>query len=309
MGNGILLTGKEGQLGWELQRALATLAPLYSFDSHTLNLANEEALRKVVRRLKPSVIVNAAAYTDVERAEQDEKLLTQVNAIAPAILAEEAKRQRALLVHYSSDYVFDGKSDRPYEEEMATKPLNCYGRSKLEGERAIQAVGGRYLILRTGWIYGNRGRNFLNTMLQLDAAKQGEVTIVNDQVGTPTWSRLVANATGQLLAQLSFQQAREVAGIYHLSSSGQTSWYGFAAELFYLWRLLLEKRDAFLYSQPALLPISSEDYPTKARRPAYSVLDNEKLQRTFGITLPDWLEGLKLCLDERSSPVHGITSL
>lgn len=287
----ILLTGARGQLGWELRRTLDCLGEVVAFDSRALDLADADAIRRTVRALAPQVIVNPAAYTAVDKAESDADRAHAVNATAPAVLAEEAARLGALLLHYSTDYVFDGSGERPWREDDPTGPLNVYGASKLLGERSIQASGCRHLIFRTSWVYGLRGGNFLLTMRRL-MRERTELKIVADQIGAPTWCRDLAQASAAILAQL-LSPARgadrpEPWGVYHMTNAGETSWHGFAAAI-----LALDPPEP----APRLLPIATSDYPTPARRPHNSRLDNDKLARVFGIRLPDWHHALKLCLD------------
>jgi dTDP-4-dehydrorhamnose reductase len=280
-----MLLGARGQVGWELERALAPLAEVVALGRERLDLARPDSIVATVRQHRPTVIVNAAAYTAVDRAEQEPDLAHAVNAVAPGILAEEARRCGALLVHYSTDYVFDGGKGSPYTEEDAPRPLNTYGRTKLEGERAIQAAGPPYLILRTGWVYGLRGKNFLLTIQRL-ASERKELRVVDDQAGAPTWSRFLAEATAQMLAR---HDVSERSGLYHLSAAGCTSWYGFA-------RAILDRLPAD--ARPALIPIASEDYPAAAQRPRYSVLDNTRYQQCFGLRSPGWDEQLRLVLED-----------
>ncbi|MBD2102439.1 dTDP-4-dehydrorhamnose reductase [Leptolyngbya sp. FACHB-261] len=303
--NRILLVGADGQVGWELQRTLLTLGDVIAVGRNTsqsalrVDLAAPDTIQQVVRELKPSLIVNAAAYTAVDKAEQEVELAEKVNAVAPGILAEEAKRLGAAIVHYSTDYVFNGSSDIPYTEQDQPDPLNTYGRTKLIGEQAIQAVGLPHLILRTSWVYGLRGRNFLLTMLKL-AQEREELRIVSDQIGAPTWSRTIAEATAQVLASSMRDPERfwaEQAGLYHLTAVGRTSWHGFAEAIFQLQRLKT-------LNLKALVAIPSEQYPTPAKRPAYSQLDTSKLSETFGLKLPEWRRALELALDISSNSVE-----
>ncbi len=285
----ILLTGVNGQVGWELRRALAPLGRVVGLDSRALDLSDPDAIRATVRGIAPRLIVNPAAYTAVDKAESEPERARAVNGIAPGILAEEAWRCGAILVHYSTDYVFDGRKAGPYLEDDAPNPLNVYGASKLEGEQAIAASGARHLILRTSWVYGARGGNFLLTMQRL-MQERPELRIVDDQIGAPSWSRMIAEATAQVLAQC-LSPARgadrpEPWGTYHLTNAGETSWHGFATAIAELGGYATR-----------LTPIPSSDYPTPARRPANSRLDNGKLARAFGLRLPDWREALKLCMD------------
>jgi dTDP-4-dehydrorhamnose reductase len=269
-----LVTGRNGQLGAELAASLAALGEITVTDRAQLDLSNELATRRVLRELKPELIVNAAAYTAVDRAESEPELAMQVNARAPGVLGEEAKRLGALLVHYSTDYVFDGTKSAPYVEDDVPHPLNVYGRSKLEGERAVAASGARHLILRTSWVYGPRGRNFLFAILA--RARQGApLRVVADQLGAPTSSTAIARGTAQLLERMRTLSGAE--GLYHMTAQGETSWHGFAQAIVAGAGLAVE-----------VAPISTADYPTAARRPMNSRLDNGKLERTFGLRLPDW---------------------
>lgn len=288
----ILLTGANGQVGWELRRALSPLGQVAAVDSKAMDLADPDAIRRVLAEVRPRLIVNPAAYTAVDKAEAEPHLARKVNAEAPGLLAEVAAKTGALLVHYSTDYVFDGSGDAPWKEDDPTGPLNVYGATKLAGEQAIAATGCRHLIFRTSWVYGARGANFLLTMGRL-MRERPELKIVADQVGAPTWCRGLADATAHVLAQW-LSPARgadkpEPWGVYHMTHGGETSWHGFAQAI-----LELEGLEA----PPRLLPIPSGDYPTPARRPLNSRLDNGKLERTFGIRLPAWRTALKLCLDK-----------
>ncbi len=297
----ILITGRDGQLGFELVRTLATFAPIVATTRATLDLADAAQIRDGVARLRPRLIINAAGYTAVDRAEAEEGIAFAINARAPGVLAEEAARLNVPLIHYSTDYVFDGigiadasGGRRPYREGDPTAPIGVYGRSKRAGEEAVLAAGGAALILRTAWLYAERGRNFLLTMLRL-AAERDEVRVVDDQMGCPTWARLVAEATAQIIAGTgaaangaSGLGGRQ--GIYHLACGGSTSWHGFAAEIFSA--VAAAGRRA-----PRLTPIPTKDYPTPAARPAYSVLDGSAIRRAFGVEMPDWRIGLALCLE------------
>ena len=256
----VLLTGRSGQVGWDLERLLDDVV---ATDRAALDLADPGAIPGIVREAKPEVIINAAAYTAVDKAESEKGLAMQVNGAAPGLLAEEAKRLGALLVHYSTDYVFDGEKKAPYVEEDAPHPLGVYGASKLEGEKRIRASGCRHLILRTSWVYAPRGRNFFLTIK--NASKP--LRVVDDQRGAPTSSRFLAEYTLALLK-------KNAEGLLHLVPSGETTWYGFARSI------LGEKAD--------IAPIRSSEYPTPARRPANSVLDNRKAAALLGKPLPDW---------------------
>ena len=295
----ILLTGKNGQVGWELQRTLSTLGEVIALGQADMDLANPDTIRKICRDVKPNLIVNPAAYTAVDKAETEPTLALAINGTAPGILAQEAQRLGAALIHYSTDYVFDGSKNTPYTEQDIPNPQNIYGSSKLAGERAIQAVDVPHLILRTAWVYGARGKNFLLTMQRL-AREKPLLKVVDDQVGAPTWSRLLAEATAHIVAQgLSRDQEsvtsyiRQHSGVYHMSCAGQTSWHGFASAI-------LAGANASTHANVSaqLQPIPSSEYPTPAARPAYSVLSNEQLARTFGITLPDWRVALEMVLAE-----------
>jgi len=286
----LLVTGAEGQVGWELCRTLSCLGEVIACSRATLDLGNVSQLRETVQRVQPAAIVNAAAYTAVDKAESDQALARSINADAPRIFAEEAARLGAWLVHYSTDYVFDGTKSAPYVESDAPNPANVYGRTKLDGELGIAAVGGRHLIFRTSWVYASRGKNFVRTMLKL-GAERDELRVVDDQRGAPTWARLIAEATALALARVMSDGARDGAysGVYHLTSSGVTSWRGFADAIF-------EQHGAS--RRPRVVPITTAQYPTPARRPLNSSLSNEKLARAFGIRLPAWDKALAMCMEE-----------
>jgi dTDP-4-dehydrorhamnose reductase len=286
----LLVTGANGQVGWELQRALAPLGEIVALDRSRLDLAQAHALRETVRAIAPQVIVNAAAYTAVDRAESEPEAARAINAIAPGILAEETQHLDAVLVHYSTDYVFDGTKSEPYVETDPTNPLSVYGRTKLEGERAIGASGCRHLTLRTSWVYGTRGSNFLLTMLRL-ARERRLLRIVDDQIGAPTWCREIASATAALLpANLAAPGAD---GLYHLTASGATSWYGFARAIF-----ASTEMARLGITPPALEAIPTSAYPTPARRPANSRLDCGWLAQRAGITPAAWDAALTRALAE-----------
>jgi len=289
----ILLTGKTGQVGFELQRTLAPLGAVIALDAEHLDLASPDAIRKKVREIKPQIIVNAAAYTAVDRAESEPDPAMKLNGIAPGVLAEEAKRLGALMVHYSTDYVFDGTKDSPYIETDTPNPLSVYGRSKLAGDQAIQATGVPHYIFRTSWVYAARGQNFVRTMLRL-GRERSELRIVDDQVGAPTWARFIAEATAQVLRQLGdgHKAIGDRAGIYNLTATGAVSWYGFASAIF------AEAKVQLGMTPPKLIPITTAEYPLPARRPANSRLDNSRFSVTFGLTPPPWDKMLKLCMKE-----------
>jgi len=253
----ILLLGKNGQIGWELRRTLAPLGELIALGRKELDLTFDKEIRRTVREIRPNLIVNAAAYTAVDKAEEEPGIAAVVNSIAPGILAEEAKRLNAGIVHYSTDYVFDGTKTEPYTEEDKPNPINMYGKTKLEGEKAVQAAGVPYLIFRTSWVYGLRGKNFFLAILRLAREKE-ELQVVDDQIGAPTWCRMIAEATAQVLAQiyspLTSYSFTEVSGIYHLTAGGQTSWYGFASAI-------LDRISDTRIKCTKLTPIQTVEYP------------------------------------------------
>ncbi|MGR3906902.1 dTDP-4-dehydrorhamnose reductase [Burkholderia sp. SR8] len=288
----ILVTGVTGQVGFELLRTLQGLGRVVSCDRSMLDLSDLARVRDVVRELKPSLIVNPAAYTAVDKAEADIEAARRLNADVPRVFAEELARIGGTLIHYSTDYVFDGTKASPYTEGDATNPVNVYGATKLEGERAIAATGCAHLILRTSWVYGRRGRNFLLTMLKL-GAERPELRIVADQVGAPTWAKTIAAATAHIVAQGAASAEADWwvrrSGVYHLTSAGATSWCGFAEAIF---------ASAMSERAPKVVPIASSDYPTPAKRPANSRLALDKLTAAFGLHMPDWHDALQLCLAE-----------
>jgi len=289
----ILITGGAGQVGWELCRTLAVHGEIFAPAKNELDLASADSIVSAVRAFGPELIVNAAAYTAVDKAETEAELAAKVNGDAPRILAEEAARLGAGMVHYSTDYVFDGTKNEPYVEDDETAPINVYGRTKLAGERGVAGANPAHLILRTSWVYGPRGRNFLLTVLRL-ARERKELKVVNDQYGAPTPARLIAEATACIVARLSRHahldpdRLEDIGGLYHLTSAGRTTWYDFAQEI-------LRGSQA----APRVMPIRTAEYPSPAWRPRNSVLDNGKLRQAFGIELPDWKAGLKLCLEEQ----------
>ncbi len=289
----ILLTGINGQVGYELMRTLTTLGNIHAPNRRELDLSDADSIRNKVREVAPDLIVNPAAFTAVDKAEESPELAMAINGIAPGILAEEAKALDAAIIHYSTDYVFDGQKKAPYIEDDTPNPINEYGRSKLAGEEAIRAVDCRHLILRTSWVYSNRGSNFLLTMLRL-AHQREELGVVNDQVGSPTWSRMLAEITAQILAQQVSHDKEQLlgpcSGTYHATSTGSTSWYNFAKSIF---EMDPNKSDQTLTT---LTPIASENYPTPAIRPKHSVMSTNKIQQTFNLRLPDWSESLSLAL-------------
>lgn len=293
----ILLTGKNGQVGWELERSLQALGQVFAFDHAGLDLANPDSIRTVIRDVKPDLIVNPAAYTAVDKAESEPDLAMAVNGVAPGIIAEEAKRLDAALIHYSTDYVFDGTKPEPYTEDDAPNPINVYGKTKLAGERAIQAVGVPHLIFRTSWVYGMRGKNFLLTILRL-AKERDELKIIDDQIGAPTWCRNIADATANVLTHATAKGNTKWkegpaadGGIYNMTASGDTSWFGFASAA-----IKLAHRHAPL--RVKLVPIPSEAYPAAARRPKNSRLAGGALMARFCTALPNWRGGMALSLAE-----------
>lgn len=287
----ILVPGKTGQVGWELQGALAPLGTVIALDRSGMDLASPDSIRRAIRDAKPGIIVNAAAYTAVDKAEADIDLAMRVNGVAPGILAEEAKRLGALLIHYSTDYVFDGTKEGMYREDDSPNPLSAYGRSKLAGEQAIRGSGAPHLIFRTSWVYAVRSQNFVRTMLRL-GRERGELRVVDDQIGAPTWARFIAEATAQVLRQLGdgHKAIGDRAGIYNLTATGAISWYGFASAVF------AEAKAQLEMTPPKLIPITTAEYPLPARRPANSRLDTSKLTRTFGLTPPHWKTMLTACM-------------
>jgi len=283
----ILLTGAGGQLGRELAAALPACGTLVACDRTALDIADPAAIERVVRGASPQFIVNAAAYTAVDRAETERELAYAINGRAPGVLAAEALRCGATLIHYSTDYVFDGMRTTPYDEDAAPDPVNAYGASKLAGEQAIARSGACALTLRTSWVYGRSGQNFLLTMQRL-AAQRDEIRVVADQHGVPNWTRAIAGATALLIRRGAADLARH-AGLYHVSAQGDTTWYEFA-------------RTILADSRVRVTPITTADYPTPARRPAYGVLDSSRFARAFGIALPGWKQMLTECLHAPEEP-------
>ena len=283
----ILILGSTGQLGRELQRSFADAGYVIARGRDTGDLSRPDQLRAIVRDAAPQLILNAAAYTAVDRAESEPELARAVNAHAPAVLAEEALRANALFIHYSTDYVFDGSKTAPWVETDAAHPLNVYGQTKLEGEQAVQQIGGRSLIFRTSWVYGPHGKNFLLTMLRLGSERK-QLRVVDDQIGAPTSSIQLADATRRIADQfLTGNAPADSAGIYHMACAGSTSWCGFA-------RAIFAQAERLLHAPaPEVVPIPSSEFPTPARRPGYSVLSGEKLFQTFGVRLAPWQAALE----------------
>ena len=281
----ILLTGFTGQVGWELARTLSPLGEVLTPSRGEFNLARPESLREKIRDWSPDLIVNPAAYTAVDQAETEHDLVFKINADAPGVLAEESERLNIPLIHYSTDYIFDGKKDGAYSEDDEPNPLNVYGESKLKGELAVRSVAKKNIILRTSWVYGVRGKNFLNTMLKL-FQEQEELTVVVDQIGAPTWSRMIAEATAIIVGQLKVEQDDRW-GLYHLTASGETSWHGFAEAIYELYRT---------DNQVKIGKVYSDQYTTESIRPMNSRLNSKKILAAFGVSLPDWDRSLRQCL-------------
>jgi len=284
----ILLLGQHGQVSRELQLLLESRHELIVLGREQLDLADTDNLRDAVRRLQPQLIINAAAHTAVDAAESEPEAAFAINATAPGVLAEEAAALNVPLIHYSTDYVFDGSKASAYDEDDAPNPLGVYGRSKLAGEQAIAAVGGKHLILRTSWVYSLHGRNFLLTMQRLLQERE-QLSVVADQIGAPTWAGSIAAATVQLVER--WQQRQTAAwGVYHFSARGETSWFGFA-------EAIAAQLQAQGKTVAQLTPIATTQYPTPARRPLNSRLDCSRLERDWGVRLPDWHAGLLECLN------------
>ena len=294
----ILITGKNGQVGWELQRSVNHLGKVVAVGRDALDLSNPNNIRTLVREIKPDIILNAAAYTAVDKAEEERDLAHKINGIAPGILAEEANSVNALLVHYSTDYVFDGAKDSSYSESDSPDPINVYGESKLAGERAIKAVDCNHLIFRTSWVYASRGKNFLLSILRL-ASERDELNIVSDQIGSPTSARLIANVTAHAVNQtrIELQEGSFNSDLYHLVSSGKTSWHGFSQKIVETAR---ESLFGKYCSIDNIKPIKTEAYPTPAQRPLNSCLSTKKLADHYGIHLSDWEQLVELCVQEIS---------
>ncbi len=294
----LLLLGANGQVGHELRRSLAALGEVIVTtrsgqceDGMRCEVADfdmPDALPALIARIAPDVVVNAAAYTAVDRAETDRDAAFRANAEAPQRIAEACAARDALLVHYSTDYVFDGTGTRPYREDDATSPLGVYGESKLAGEDAIRASGARHMIFRTAWVYASHGKNFMRTMLRL-AAERDELRVVADQIGTPTPAALIADVTASVLAR-----PVDRSGVWHLTAAGETNWHGFAEAI-----VEAAHASGLIARVPRVVPISTEDYPTPAKRPAYSCLDVARTEADFGVVMPDWRVGLEVILEGR----------
>jgi dTDP-4-dehydrorhamnose reductase len=292
----ILLLGKNGQVGWELQRSLAPLGELVAPGRNDPDLcgdlSNLEGLARTVQTVRPDVIVNAAAHTAVDRAESEPELAHTLNALAPGVLAQQAAKLGAWLVHYSTDYVFDGSGSRPWAETDTPAPLSVYGRTKLEGERLIQAACPQHLIFRTSWVYAARGGNFAKTMLRLVQERE-RLTVINDQFGAPTGAELIADITAHALRQC-LRQPQD-AGLYHLAAGGETSWHGYANQVLAHARLI---DSAIKIKAIEVAPVATSAFPTAARRPLNSRLDCQKLQTAFGLALPNWAHGVERMMRE-----------
>ncbi len=296
----ILVTGITSQVGWELMRSMQPLGEVIGVNSQQMNLADPDAIRRVIRAIQPGLIVNPAAYTAVDKAESEPELAMQINGIAPGIIAEEAKRLEVTLIHYSTDYVFDGTKEGPYTEKDKANPQSIYGKSKLAGEKAIQAAACDHLILRTSWVYAARGKNFLKTILRL-AQERESLRIVADQFGAPTSARLIADTTAHIIRQIATEQrhkslgSRSYPGVLNLTSGGATSWHGFAS---YILEQAVLNLPQFKPLSNKIDAINTSEYPLPAPRPANSLLDSHQLNTSFGISLPKWETGAKLCIAE-----------
>ena len=291
----ILLLGKNGQVGWELQRSLAPLGELVALDRHLVDglsgdLSNLESLRATIRQIKPDVIVNAAAYTAVDKAESETELADRVNGLASGVMAEEAASLGAWLVHYSTDYVFSGQGVTPWQETDPVAPVNHYGASKLTGEQAIIASGCNHLIFRTSWVYGARGNNFAKTMLRL-AKDRETLSVIADQIGAPTGADLIADVTALAIQQVT--KRPELAGLYHLAAAGEVSWHGYASHV-----IDFAKAQGEELAVTTVNPIETTAYPTPAQRPLNSRLNTQKLRNNFSLHLPDWQSGVTRMLRE-----------
>lgn len=291
----ILVTGAQGQVGWELARLLAPLGEVTAIDVADLDLTDAAALRACVRRLAPEVLVNPAAYTAVDKAESQPDVAMAVNGHAPGVMAEEMARLGGLMIHYSTDYVFDGSKATAWVEGDTPNPLSVYGSTKLAGEQAVRGAGGAHYVFRTSWVYGRRGANFMLTMMRL-AREREELRVVADQHGAPTWCRMLAERTRDVIRDTWINRdvrprvRRELSGVYHVTNGGETTWQGFAAEIVATAPELADRRHV------RVTPITTAEYPLPARRPANSVLDNSRFERTFGLRAQSWDEALRACL-------------
>ena len=293
----LLVTGANGQVGWELRRSLTSIGDVLAMDRKTCDLSRPCDLPRIIREAKPDVIVNAAAYTAVDKAEDEEGLATLVNGTAVGVMAEETRRLGSLLIHYSTDYVFDGVKDSPYTEDDPPNPINAYGRSKLAGERAMGQSASDYLILRTSWVFSARGRNFLQTILRL-ARERDELSVVADQIGTPTWARHIADATALIIQRANRERVEAIftSGTLNVTSRGATSWCGFAEAI--LDEAMIRK--GLLRNRPKVRPIASSDYIRPAARPKNSRLAGERLRKRFGIAIEQWQWALAFCMQDEA---------
>lgn len=292
----ILLFGKNGQVGWELQRSLIPLGDVVALDRSSQqycgDLADLAGIAQTVRAVAPDIIVNAAAYTAVDRAENEFDLAFRINAEAPAVLAQEAQRLGAWLIHYSTDYVFDGSGDQPWRESDLPAPLNAYGQTKLQGEEAIRSTDCQHLIFRTSWVYAARGSNFAKTMLRL-ARERDQLNVIDDQIGAPTGADFLADATAHTIVMA--LKRPETAGLYHLAADGQISWHGYAR---FILSFARARACTLRVQSDAVLPVSSNAFATAVKRPLNSRLSTEKFRRTFGLTIPQWQTGVARMLTE-----------
>ena len=292
----ILLFGKNGQVGWELQRSLAPLGEVIALDSDSTDFCgdftNMQGLIQTVRAIAPDIIVNAAAHTAVDKAESEPEVARTINALAPTLLAQEAKSSGAWLIHYSTDYVFDGSGDKPWLETDDTKPLNVYGNTKLEGEQFIRQSGCKHLIFRTSWVYAARGGNFAKTMLRL-AKERDSLSVINDQIGAPTGTELLADLTAHAIRTALLKP--ELSGLYHVVASGETSWHGYAS---FVIDIAQKAGESMWITPEDVLPVPTSSYKTPAKRPLNSRLDSSKFQTAFGLSLPNWQLGVKRMLTE-----------
>jgi len=291
----IMITGANGQVGWELTRSLLPLGEVVALDRSQCDLSRPETLSNIVNEIKPNMIVNAAAYTSVDEAEKEETLANTINGTAVGVLADEARKQNALFVHYSTDYVFDGNKPTPYTEVDTPNPINAYGLSKLAGEKSLRQVNDEYLIFRTSWVYATRGNNFLRTIIRLSQERE-ELGIVADQAGVPTWARLISETTAYCIRQsmLERKQGTFSSDIYHLTATGQTSWFGFAKKIVELISPIVNEKSKL----SVVKPIKTVEYPTPAKRPMNSCMTIDKLEQHFGLKMPKWDSALKLCLED-----------
>lgn len=292
----ILVTGKNGQVGWELQRTLMPLGTIVALGREEMDLSRPDQIRNAILKIKPDVVVNAAAYTAVDKAEAEPQLAMKINGVAPGILASEAKNIGALLIHYSTDYVFDGTKEGPYVETDLPNPINVYGWTKLAGEQAITGVESDFLILRTTWVYAGRGHNFLRTVLRL-AQEREELRMIDDQIGSPTWARFIAETTAHVIRQALHEQRAGCfdSGLYHLTSSGQTSWFGFTEKIIENVRKMPAGQNL---KARHIIPISTDQYPLPAKRPQNSVLSCLGLVDRFELEMPNWEQSITDCMDE-----------